>query len=223
LSEGLDRQHPAVLGVVGINLPRLLAIASPEGSPTVEPSPFLAKLGSLARLALSAGHARREHLRRSARAAVTQGFLLDRARLMIVPFGLDSVVRTVTGQSASAGGSSLEFTCHILQTLYATLQNDPPRHFPACLDAMPPCAAIDERGAFVPDDRDGTPRQQLRAAGVLHTVVEAGTAVVRLPGERSPSPEEVAHLLWYAWQQPGLVRVRFVRQFPARRQLSAGW
>jgi hypothetical protein len=154
---------------------------------------------------------------------VTRGFLLDRARLVVVPLGQEAVVRAVTGQSAAGGGSSLEFTRHILHTLYATLQNDPPRHLPACLDALPPCAAITAGGADWAEDSDATPRQQLRTAGLLHTGVQAGTAVVRLASERPPSPEEVAHLLWYAWQQPGLVRVRFVRPSPARRQLSAGW
>jgi hypothetical protein len=58
---------------------------------------------------------------------------------------------------------------------------------------------------------------------MIHTEAETGTALVRLPAERLPAAEEVAHLLWYGWQQPGLVRLRFVRDAPAGRQLTAGW
>jgi hypothetical protein len=223
LAEGLDRARAAVLGVVGVNLSRLLEIIRPENELRIDPPTFLRKLASLARLALSAGHARREFLRRHGRPAVTRVFLPERARLVVVPVGLESAVRAVTGHSPSAGGPGLEFARHTLHTLHAVVRNDAMRHLPACVDTAPPgmSSEADRMGTHPP--ADATPRQQLRAAGVLHAAIEAGTAVVRLPEERPPAPEEIAHVLWYAWQQPGLVRVRFARAFLPHRQLSAGW
>src|SRR5439155_14648804 len=86
LAEGLDRQHPAALLAVGLNLPQLLEQAGPE----MDPPTFLRKLGSLARLALSAAKQKRDFLRRycQERLARASGFLLDRARLVVVPMGL---------------------------------------------------------------------------------------------------------------------------------------
>jgi hypothetical protein len=223
LAEGLDRAHPAVLGVVGVSLTRLLEISRPENEPRIDPATFLRKLASLARLALSAGHARREFLRRHGRPAVTRGFLPERAGLVVVPLGLEAAARVLSGHSPWAGGPGLEFARHIFHTLYAVVRTDPLRHLPACVDTAPPgmSAEADRMGAHPP--ADATPRQQLRAAGILHTAIEASTASVRLSEERPPAPEEIAHLLWYAWQQPGLVRVRFTRASLPHRQLSAGW
>jgi hypothetical protein len=217
LAEGLDRQNPAVLGVVGVNLTRLLSIVRTDEQSSVEPPVLLKKLASLARLALSVGHARREYLRRNARPVVTRGFLLDRARLVVTPLGLDAAVQAVTGQGAADGSAGLEFSRQILQSLYATLQNDLAGQLPACLDSPPLGLSADVESA------GPTPRQQIRAAGVQHTAAGAGTAVVQLGGDRAPTAEEIAHLLWYAWQQPGLVRVRFVRASRPQRQLFADW
>src|SRR5262249_45205629 len=97
LAEGLDRAHPALLGVAGVSLTRLLEITRPENELRVDPPTFLRKLASLARLALSAGHARREFLRRHGRPAVTCGFLPDRARMVVTPLGLETTARAVTG------------------------------------------------------------------------------------------------------------------------------
>ena len=60
------------------------------------------KLGSLARMALSAAVQKRDFLRRHCedRPALTSGFLLDRARLVVVPIGLESCVRAFTGQGS---------------------------------------------------------------------------------------------------------------------------
>src|SRR5439155_13714045 len=88
LGPGLSRTHGAVLAAVGVNLPRLV-----EQVPAATPDRFLAKLGTLARLARSAGHAKQDFLRRRGRPAVARGFLLDRTRLVVVPPGLGAVVR----------------------------------------------------------------------------------------------------------------------------------
>src|SRR5262249_19659471 len=62
LAEGIDRGHPAVLMSVALHLPRL---AVQTGSR--DPERLLAKLGSLARMALSAGMQKRAFLRRQGR------------------------------------------------------------------------------------------------------------------------------------------------------------
>jgi len=53
------------------------------------------------------------------------------------------------------------------------------------------------------------PRLQLRAAAALHSAIGSGTAVIDLPGAATRTPEQIADLLEYAWQQPGLRRFRF--------------
>jgi hypothetical protein len=220
LSEGLNRQHTTVLCVVGVSLPRLAEfIGSGSGA---DPSAFLAKVGALARLALSAGHARREFLRSHAREAVTRGFEIDRARLVVVPLGLEEAVQQVTSQPATAGSPGLELARHVLHSLNAALRQDQTRGLAAGLDDAPPLSPLVDTAPST-TGAIGTPRQQLRAAGTLHTESEAGTAAVCLPADHRTTPEEVAHLLWYAWQQPGIVRVRFVRDVPVRHQLTAGW
>src|SRR5207253_8841179 len=103
LAAGIDRQHPAVLLTVGLHLPRLAAQPGLTGDVAL----FLQKLGSLTRLAISAGVQKREYLRRLERAqpsALTTGFLLDRARLVVAPVGLDHVVKQMLGRGLTSGG-----------------------------------------------------------------------------------------------------------------------
>src|SRR5262249_55659097 len=96
LAEGLDRRHPAVLLTVGLQLPRLAELPGLQG----DPERFLQKLSSLARLALSAAVQKRDFLRRHRREhpTVSRTFLLDRARLVVVPIGLETVVQRLLGR-----------------------------------------------------------------------------------------------------------------------------
>ncbi len=218
LAEGLDRQHPAVLAVVGVSLPRLVEVIRSEAGAAVAPDVFLGKLGSLARLAISAGQVRRDYLRAQGRPALRRGFLLDRARLVVVPLGLVAAVRAVANEDL-ATGPGLAFGRQILQALNAALAADQQR-LPAALDGLPPCRTTDAPSS---DIHTSLPlRQQIRTAAALSLVVESGTVTVRLPSAAPATPEELAHLIWYAWQQPGVVRLQFAREFPPR-QLSAGW
>src|SRR5262249_18735024 len=107
LGPGMDRQHPAALMLIGLHLPRL---AEQLGT-KVEEGLFLKKLASLARIALSAGTQKRDFLRRhsQARPNLIRGFLLERARLVIVPMELESLVQSVIGRSIGSGGTALEF------------------------------------------------------------------------------------------------------------------
>ena len=65
LAEGLDRDHPATLLAVGLNLP---VLASQPGMLS-DPGRFLQRLGSLVRLALGAAVQKRRFLREQERAA----------------------------------------------------------------------------------------------------------------------------------------------------------
>src|SRR5262249_22202635 len=117
LAEGIDRRHPAILQAVGLHLPRLAVQTS--SSDDVER--FLQKLRSLARLALSAAGQKRAYLRRVTSEPVapelSQGFLLDRARLLVTPIGLEAVVRTLTGRGLCSGGTALDLGKQIVQRL----------------------------------------------------------------------------------------------------------
>src|SRR5262249_34497514 len=131
---------PAAVGPAGRPPPRGARQSGTDG----DPARFLQRLGSLARLALSAGVQKREFLRRQERTraerppdvpAVTSGFLLDRARLVVAPVGLDRVVETFTGRGLTAGGTSLDFGRQVVQRLRDVLRQDGrASHLETCLD-----------------------------------------------------------------------------------------
>jgi hypothetical protein len=226
LAEGVDRQHPAVLLTVGLHLPRLARQPGIDD----EPSKFLSKLGSLARLALSAGVQKREFLRRLERSrplpspdapVLTSGFLLDRARLLVAPVGLDSVVSSFVKKGLSAGGAALEFGKQIVQRLRDVLRQDGrTTHLDTCLDgpfdfdladtAEPHGAwpSAENAAGLTAWDATAAFKSQLRSAGVLHGIAEHGTLPLFLPKENPPSPEQIADWLHTAWQQSDVVRMR---------------
>jgi hypothetical protein len=226
LAEGLDRDHTVAAGVVGISLTRLAEIVGTgTGAPT-DPTRYLSKLGALARLALGAGRARREFLRRHGRPQAAQGFSIHRGRLVVVPIGLDDVVRQVTGQPLTEEGPGLNFARQIMQSLRTAIASPSSGDISACLDSAPPVASNTGRtnvSAGAKGPAVGPVRQQVRVAGALQSEIQAGTAEVRLPDNRLWTPDEIAQLLWLCWRQPGIVRVRFLRAVRANRQLTAGW
>jgi len=214
LAEGVARGQPAVLMSIGLNLPRLAEQPGIQG----QPERFLHKLGSLVRLALSAATQKRDFLRRftPGRPQLAEGFLLERARLVLVPVGLEAIVRQLLHQGlGSAAG--ITFARQVLQRLREALQLEGRRRYlETGLDSadgftlgMPPTP---ETAAGVTGwDEAAPPRQQLRAAGPLHAETRAGTAAIHLPAGPPTTAEEVADLLRHAWQQADLVRVRFHR------------
>jgi hypothetical protein len=227
LAEGLDRQHSAVLLTVGLNLPRLAAHPRFGGD-------VLAKLGSLVRLALSAAAQKREFLRKHShgRPALTRGFLLQRARLVLAPIGLDAAVRQLHGSGLCDGGAALAFARELMQRLRDILRQDGAAHsLYTCLDA-PASFRLEETDSIAaPEgvaglttwDVESLPRPQLRSAGALHAVAEMGTVAILLSAEQVPATEELVELLHYAWQKTDVVRLRFVRVVPAVKQLTAPW
>jgi hypothetical protein len=239
LAEGVDRQHPAVLLTVGLHLPRLALQAGIDG----DPSKFLSKLGSLARLALSAGVQKREYLRRLERTrprqpadgpALTNAFLLDRARLMVAPVGLDFVVSSFGKKGMSAGGAALDFGRQIVQRLRDVLRQDGRNaHLDTCLDgpyrfylgateeeAKDEWPTAEDAAGLTSWDATAPLKSQLRSAGVLQGVTEHGTLALFLPEERIPTPVQAADWLQSAWLQTDVVRLRFARGAVSSRQLT---
>jgi ATP cone domain len=219
LAEGVNRAHPAVLMPVGLHLPRLAEQPGVAG----DAERFVQKLGSLARLALSAGAQKRAYLRAHGSAAdLNDGFLLDRARLMVTPVGLDHTVAQFTGRSLSAGGAGLDLGRRIVQRLREVLRQDGRlSQLETCVDG--PSLSDDEASqvaGLTPWELNLPVKQQWRAAGILHAAAEHGTLVLVLPTDRAVPSEDVAAWLQTMWQQTEVVRVRFQRVVPEHRQLT---
>jgi hypothetical protein len=150
--------------------------------------------------------------------ALTSGFLLDRARFVVTPVGLDEVVNQFTDWGLSNGGDSLELGRQIVQRLRDVLrQAGRAAHLDACLDGP---FAFGLEGAptqresvagLTPWDATAAVRSQLRAAGLLHGLAEHGTLALRLPREESVEPEQMVEWLRSAWRQTDVVRLRLVR------------
>jgi hypothetical protein len=225
LAEGLDRQHPATLLTVGMHLPRLAEQVAGRGG---GPQMFLQKLGSLARLALSAAAQKRDFLRRHGadRPALARGFLLDRARLVAAPIGLDQAVTALLGEAPAAGGPALDLARQIMQRLQEVLQHDGrASHLDACLEGSRLAAAT-----FLPDD-DGSAwagvakpdvKSALRTAAALSAAVDVGTVVLNVPDEQTPSGEQTAEWLRRAWKQTDVDRIRLARISARPQQLTFG-
>jgi hypothetical protein len=212
LAEGVDRQHPAVLLTVGVHLPRLAEQPGVDGDATR----FLKKLGSLARLALSAAVQKREFLRRQD--SFKSGFILDRARLVVAPVGLDDVVTAFTGGGLCSGKESLDFGKQIVQALRDVLRQDGGAcRLGTCLDGPDDFRlgdgkpAIGQAAGLTAWDAAALPKHQLRAAGALHALAEGGTAALILPEDPRPTAEVVADYLRSAWKQSDVNRIRLLR------------
>jgi len=212
LAEGLDRQHAGALLAVHLHLPRLLE----QTSSPIDVGLFLQKLVSLGRLAISAATQKREFLRRHAqrRPALTRGFLLERARLVVVPVGLGKTAHAITGQGLCTSTVACDQARRLVQHLRTILLQDGRSYqLDTCVDSP---AEFWQQGSAIDIGLSGAEpkapvRDQLRAAGALHAAAKMGTATVFLPEERQPHVEEIVQWLDYAWQKTDLVRLRFAR------------
>ena len=222
LAEGLDRGHPATLLSVGLNLP---ALANQPGM-LADPGRFLQRLGSLVRLALSAAVQKRRFLREKERARgngsgvpLTSNFLLDRARFVVTPIGLDAVVGLFTEWGLCNGGESLELGRQIVQRLCDVLRQDArSAQMDACLDG-PFAFGLDGSPAqseavagLTPWDATASAQSQMRAADVLHGLAEHGTLALLVPRDEAIEPEALVEWLARAWRRTDVVRLRVVRQ-----------
>ncbi|HKA06598.1 MAG TPA: ATP cone domain-containing protein [Gemmataceae bacterium] len=189
LGPGIDRQTPATLIEVGVNLARLVELT---GGLPVDPEVFLRRVGSLARFAKTAGHVKHDYLRRHGAAAVREAFLLDRARLVLVPIGLADAARAANGPPA-------EFARDILRTLRTAAEGDRPRVMPVRIDSP---LGDDEWGAVA--DPDFSMRQQIRRASQLHAVTGAGRVDLVVNGTNGDRAEALRLAA-----ESSVVRLRF--------------
>lgn len=222
LAEGLDRRRPVTLLLVGLNLP---ALARQPGM-LADPPRYLQRLGSLVRLGLSVAVQKRDHVRRvdrrraaggDAAPGVTSGFLLDRARFVAVPLGLDETVRLMTGWGLANGGPSLELGRQIVRRLREVLdQEGRLAQMDVCLDApaaatltadVPPTRAT--AAGLTPWDDRASLASQVRAAGALHAIAEGGT--VTLFPEPTCTAANLADAVARAWRTTEVVRLVVAR------------
>jgi hypothetical protein len=196
LGPGLDRRHPAVVAVVGINLP---ALVMQLGAGPADRAVFLKKLGSLTRFAKSAGHVRQDYLRRHARPSARAGFLLERSRLVVVPAGLDAALRALLGPESSSPGLITDFGKQVLTTIREALANDRPRVLDSVLDS-PLEHAVVWNGRICLAEPSLTVRQQIKAASVLHHAAGGGSASLTLVTEQATSSDQLTDLMRASWE-----------------------
>jgi hypothetical protein len=203
LGPGLDRLHSYLLLSVGLNLGRLLE----HTGAGVDLELFLKKLGSLARLAVSAGVQKRQYLRQTLRQAdadrpfLQRGFLLDRARLMVSPLGLDGAVRTLTGHGLADGKPGVEAARRILQQLDDELTEEGRRRMVDCV--------IDSADGLGDEVLAGAAHEQTAIWGRLHAVSGTGTAVAALADHERISADQVARFIESVWRETAVCRLRF--------------
>lgn len=199
LAEGIDRQHPAVLMTVGVNLARLQEQLGQRATAAGNPAEvLLQKLGSLARLALSAGVQKRAFLRRHERN--WPAFLLDRARLVVAPLGLEAVLRQLPSDGLRE---------RIVERLREVLEHDGRAcHLDVCLDALP---------LEVVAAPAAKPHAALQRAG------KQASVSLSWPEERGPALDEVVELLRWTWRQSEITRLHFVRGKETGTQTVAPW
>ncbi len=217
LAEGLDRNHPAVLMHVGLHLPALARQVVRQGGGVAS---FLSKLGSLVRLALSAGVQKRDFLRRQSEAnpELARGFLLDRAQLLVAPLGLHAAVALLIGRQTHQDEEALHLARQIVERLREVVNEDASsRHLEVSLagGAMVPeiSSSVEESVSSLPDLRT-----QLRVATALHESADLGSACLVIAPGSKPRPEQVIEWLQSAWKRGVICCLRLESPPAAHRQ-----
>jgi len=218
LAEGLDRRHPVALQAAGLHLGPLADKQGIEG----QVEPFLQNLLHLTRMAVSAGAQKRQFLRRAEERDLQRGFLLDRARLTVIPVGLPAVVERLTGQTIASGKQGLTLARKIVERLSECLREaGHMANLEAVLDGPWWTARQPGTGPLLVSphlvgltcaDFSATAEDQLRAAGVLHKIAGAGTVTLLATRGRDLDVEQLADLLHFALRKTDLVRVRLARR-----------
>lgn len=209
LAGGLDRRCPGSLLSVELELASLAA------QPDVgqDGATLLKKLPSLARIAVSAAHQKREYLRRlPLTSPLKRRFLIERAAGSIVPNGLDEAVRAITGASLLQSPLSLDFALKVVATLKDTLQKagrsinlDLRLDIPADARIAP---ALAEPPAGL--------QKEIIQAGKLHACAGAGVAALFV---QETKPEDLVELLSFALHSTAVVGLQYL---PAAARVQQG-
>ncbi len=201
LGPGLDRSSHAVLTVVGVNLPHFVRHI---GDGVDSAAAFLKKLGSLARFAKTAGHVRQDYLRQHGDPSLREGFLLDRARVVVVPVGLDQAVRALPGIDSANSNAVAELVGQALAEFREALDTDRHRSMFCRLDSM-----MGENDSISLKDAQLLPRQQVRFGAVFHQKAGGGRLDVLLQLDSPPDRDSLGELLRIACRSE-VGRVRLV-------------
>jgi hypothetical protein len=217
-----------------------------QGRPAVDV--FQRRLASLGRLALSAARQKRAFLRchaeegAGAARALGRGFLLERARLVVILIGLDSAVRLLMGSGLMEDAARGELARGILQQLHTALQAEAET---AGLDVHLDAAS----GTLTDWDRSGSEEvmqtmghtdpamnssvaphwpaasldAQLHAAAALHETCAGGTAALVLSEHPAPAAEAIMAVLRNIWRDTTLSGLRLVRPAAARQPTIPGF
>ena len=170
LGPGLDRSTPGCLTAVGIDLERFIRLL---GLPLPDEETIHRRLGSLARFARGAGHARQDYLRRHARPCAHEAFLLDRSRLVIHPCGLEAAARLCAGAEAGSPQAVADAAKTLLRQMHHALTMYRFRAMDTVLDAVG-----DESHDLAIGDPMLTQRQRLRLTGGIHQAAKGGRMTV---------------------------------------------
>lgn len=193
---GLDREHPAVLLAVGLSLREFLDRPGIDG----DGAKMIAKLPSLARMAVSAGVQRRTYLRRH-HADLCRGFLLERARVVIEPWDLEEVIEAITGVPYWKSKLALDVGLQIMQTLQVAAHAASRAVGLEVVVANFQGVEIDEH-FLKPDDLDSA----WQAAGSLLENMDGGVVYVQ---RAEPSLDAVWRHLRHAWKSSGVSSISF--------------
>jgi hypothetical protein len=226
--EGLDRHRSSLLIAVGLHLPHLLEQPGVQSAPDA----FLRKLRSLTRLPLTAAVQKRRFLTRYPRHQ--PAFLVDRARLSVIPIGLESVTRHYTTQAIVPGSPGADFASRIVRSLHDVLQQEGPmNNLDVNLDSGPTSEpmligsfnvlsaeavsqaqlpSLDRIAGLTTWDDALSLSEQVMAAASLQASIRAGTAW--LLSSKGSSEEELMRLLRFAWKESTVARIRFMMNRP---------
>jgi ATP cone domain len=191
LGPGLRRGQSALLGMVAMNLRRLVAHL---GGGPLDRDLYLRKLASLARFARSAGRARLDFLRQHGDARLREAFLLDRAVQLIAPIDLVEAAQCVAGETATPEDVA-DLARLSLEAIRASFETDWPRTTVALIDYP-----LEAKHGFALDGFDISINKQLRQIATLQKAANGGFAVISLKPNASLIVKEVVELLHTAWR-----------------------
>jgi hypothetical protein len=204
LAAGLDRRNPTELLTVRLNLAALAAQVSghPDGA-----AQFLHKIGSAVRLVLSAGVQKREFLRKQGfdKYFPASGFLVERARLMFAPVGLNEAVTRIYGRSPAESADALEFAGSIVERLRDEIVEDSrTRHLAVGLDGSRLTALIFRP----PEPSPGGMKEQSRTAGALSAAADLTTVTLEVLEGSATNALELIETLQWLWKRTPVRRIQ---------------